>query len=289
MKKIVRYIIITSIVATLSCPVVNAKDSRTGRGSTSGTRTEQPRQPASTGSQRSGQRQAQPSQQRPAQQVTGNKNNRQPGGQAPAVNTPGQRPAQPSQQRGIRPVTPPPATHATPQRHAPHVHTPPPPPRHDYWPGYRRPVPPPHYVYRSGGPSFGSILGIALGTAFNVSVNYLYHNNYTVIGYNNDAIYLSNVNQMNYMWPNAVLYYNGGILSSSRYIYSTYHNDLSRYNMLYNNFVNQYGYPASVSNAGGTFSASWFGYDGRFVTIQYSPGYNANGTGCFYTTLAFGN
>nr|MDE7386448.1 hypothetical protein [Muribaculaceae bacterium] len=172
-----------------------------------------------------------------------------------------------------------------PQQH----HTPLPPPCHSHWPVYHRPTPPPGYVYRGHGPSFGTILGIALGTAINQSLNHLYNNGYHVAGYANNEIYLSNVMQMNYTWPDAVLYYNGGYLSSSRYIdYTTYHNPY-RYNSLYGTLMNQYGMPASVSNSGSSMSASWFGYDGRYVTISYSPGYTANGTHCYYTTLTFGN
>lgn len=130
---------------------------------------------------------------------------------------------------------------------------------------------------------------MVLGTAYNVSLSYLYNNGYSVAGYGNDAIYLNNVSQMNYNWPNAVLYYNNGMLTSSQYIYSTSWQDTGRYNMLYNTFCNQFGYPASINNTGLNLSASWFGYDGRFVTIQYSPGYTANGMGCYYTTLTFGN
>ncbi len=166
---------------------------------------------------------------------------------------------------------------------------PPPPPRHDHWPRYHRPTPPPRYVCGPRCPSFGSIMGMVLGTAYNVSLSYLYNNGYTVAGYADNAIYINNVSQMNCNWPNAVLHYNNGMLCSSQYIYSTTWQDPARYNRLYNSFCQQYGYPASVSNTGVVMSASWFGYDGRFVTIQYSPGYNSSGMACYYTTLSFGN
>ena len=132
-------------------------------------------------------------------------------------------------------------------------------------------------------------MGMVLGTAYNMSLNYLYSNGYNVVGSGNDAIYLMNVSQMSYNWPNAVLHYNNGMLASSQYIYSTSWHDMGRYNNLYNRLCAQYGYPASVNNNGYTVSASWFGYDGRFVTIQYSPGLAYNGTACYYTTLSFGN
>ncbi|MDE5635231.1 MAG: hypothetical protein K2I52_02850, partial [Muribaculaceae bacterium] len=158
-----------------------------------------------------------------------------------------------------------------------------------HWPRYHRPTPPPRYVCHHHGPSFGSILGMVLGTAYNASLSYLYNNGYTVAGYGNNAIYLNNVSQMNYRWPDAVLHYNNGMLNSSQYIHSSTWHDTSRYNDLYNSFCRQYGVPASVSNTGMVMSASWFGYDGRFVTIQYTPGYTASGMACYYTTLSFGN
>ncbi|MDE6084789.1 MAG: hypothetical protein K2G40_00095, partial [Muribaculaceae bacterium] len=145
------------------------------------------------------------------------------------------------------------------------------------------------YVYGPKGPSFGSILGMVIGTAFNASLNYLYNNGYNVAGCAADAIYLNNVNQMNMMWPDAVLRYANGVLASSQYIYSTDWNNPNRYWSLYNAFNSQYGNPASVYNQGGTMTASWFGPGGRFVTINYQPGSNSFGVPCFYTTLTFGN
>ncbi|MBD5180085.1 MAG: hypothetical protein HDT01_02170, partial [Bacteroidales bacterium] len=79
------------------------------------------------------------------------------------------------------------------------------------------------------------------------------------------------------------------LLASSQYIYSTGWNNTNRYWSLYNAFNTQYGNPASVSNQGGVLTASWFGPNGRFVTINYQGGYNNLGSPCYYTTLTFGN
>ncbi|MDE6449955.1 MAG: hypothetical protein K2L41_07725, partial [Muribaculaceae bacterium] len=229
-----------------------------------------------------------------------NHTNPRPAGFIIIGDEPASRPGNHSHGNGHRPGNRPawnnshnqPGTHAP--MHGSHNHggyhpTPPPPPRHDHWPRYHRPTPPPRYVCHHHGPSFGSILGMVLGTAYNASLSYLYNNGYTVAGHGNNSIYLNNVSQMNYRWPNAVLYYNNGLLNSSQYIHSSTWHDTSRYNDLYNSFCRQYGVPASVSNTGMVMSASWFGYDGRFVTIQYSPGYTGSGMACYYTTLSFGN
>ena len=66
---------------------------------------------------------------------------------------------------------------------------------------------------------FGTILGVALGTAIGVSINSLVNSGYTVSSYGNDVVYLTNVPQMNYTWPDAALYYNNGILSGSQFTY----------------------------------------------------------------------
>ncbi|MDE6403605.1 MAG: hypothetical protein K2K86_07340, partial [Muribaculaceae bacterium] len=280
----VRYFVALGLIAALSAPVVDARDGRTGRGAGTTHQNNSPARPTGNpdsrpaGGHTNGNRPA--SGNRPGGNNRPGNNNRPSGNH----NKPGNHMPGP----GHNHPTPPPPQHGH-NAMRPGHHTPPPPPCHSHWPAYHRPTPPPGYVYRGHGPSFGTILGIALGTAINQSLNYLYNNSYLVAGYGNNEIYLNNVMQMNFAWPDAVLYYNGGYLSSSRYIdYSTYNNTY-RYNSLYNTFINQYGMPASVSNSGSSMSASWFGYDGRYVTISYSPGYTANGAYCYYTTLTFGN
>lgn len=170
---------------------------------------------------------------------------------------------------------------------------PPTPPRqhgHDYrhpvpvFGAYHRPVPPQHWHYRSGGPSFGTILGVALGTAIGASINSLINGGYTVSRYGNDVVYLNNVYQMNYLWPDAALYYDGGYLSGSRFAYQTPYYDLSRYNSLYASFVSQYGMPVQSTNHGGVLNAVWYGGGNRYVSLSFGPQ-----SGQYYTTLSFGN
>ncbi len=186
--------------------------------------------------------------------------------------------------------------HNPPGHHHHHHHhrpTPPRPPRHDhhyhhhvpFFGHYHRPVPPPRWHYHSGGPVFGTILGVALGTAIGVSINSLVNSGYTVSSYGNDVVYLTNVPQMNYTWPDAALYYNNGILSGSQFTYLSPYYDMSRYNNLYGMLTSQYGMPVQTMNQGGIMSATWFGPANRYVTLSFNSQYGGN----YYTTLSFGN
>lgn len=132
-------------------------------------------------------------------------------------------------------------------------------------------------------PSFGTILGIQLGAAINVSINALINNGYNVTGYGNNVVYLTDVPQMNYYWPDAALYYNNGLLTGSSFTYPSQYYDISRYNALYNTLCLQYGVPVNVVNNGGMRQATWFGNGGRYVTLEFNSNY-----GGFYTTLNFG-
>ena len=150
---------------------------------------------------------------------------------------------------------------------------------------YHRPVPPPRWHYVSGGPVFGTILGVALGTAITASINALVNNGYTVSSYGNNVVYLNDVPQMNYYWPDAALYYTNGVLTGSQFTCPTSYYDLSRYNNLYAAFTAQYGMPVQTANSGGVISATWYGAGGRYVSLSF----NSNYTGSYYTTLSFGN
>lgn len=159
-------------------------------------------------------------------------------------------------------------------------------PKHIAW---SRPVPPPTWRPIGRIPTIGSILGVAFGTSINLSLNYLFNNGYIVDGYGRDIIYLSNVNQMSYYWPDATLYYLDGGLTRSQFLYSTGYSDMGRYNNLYNTFVSNYGVPVNFHNSNGSFSATWFGHNNGYITLQYSPQYTNSGHLRFFTTLTFGN
>lgn len=183
--------------------------------------------------------------------------------------------------------------------------TPPPPPRHDrycyhntppyrpYMPynrPWRRPTPPPSWRPYYGCPTFNSILGVTLGTALNLSLDYLFNSGYSILGYGNSEVYLSNVPIYNYTWPTATLYYGtGGGLQGSEFVYSSPGYDISRYNALYSRLVRQYGSPVSVQDTYGGVTATWWGYNNGYITLSFFNDTAYNGTSRYYTTLSIGN
>ena len=148
---------------------------------------------------------------------------------------------------------------------------------------YHRPLPPPAWRPAVYGPSFGTILGIALGTTVDMTLRTLLNQGYNVTSYGNNVVYLTNVPQMNYYWPDAALYYNNGALCGSSFTYPSTYYDMSRYNALYNTFCSQYGVPVRSVNQGGIISSTWFGDGNRYVTLEFNSNY-----GDYYTTLSFG-
>lgn len=184
---------------------------------------------------------------------------------------------------GHRPSTPPPpppAPNRYPINHGHNYHHSVP-----FFGSYHRPTPPPSWRPAPGyyGPSFGTILGVTLGTALDLSLRSLINSGYAVSSYGNNVIYLSNVPQMNYTWPDAAMYYNNGVLCGSTFTYPSSYYDMSRYNSLYNQFYRQYGAPISMVNSGGVISSTWYGAGNRFVTLEFNSNY-----GNYYTSLSFG-
>ena len=216
-------------------------------------------------------------------------------GQRPGANNrPANRPATSDNRHfgGNRPAPRPPMNNFGPN-HRP-THMPPPPPSRPYRPvyghtHYHRPVPPPPtFRPRYHFNPLQAIVGFTFGTALNVSLNLLNNSGYTVDGYANDCIYLSNMSALDMLWPDATLYYNNGYLTSSSFSYSTPYYDLSRYNAAYARLANMYGAPVSVSNGGGV-SATWWGYDNRYITLSVQAMQSLGGGLRYYTTLVMGN
>lgn len=165
----------------------------------------------------------------------------------------------------------------------------PPPPR-PYRPKvhvYHRPPTPASFCYHHRCPVIKTILGINLGTAFNISLNYLYGNGYIIDGYGNNMIHLRNATQMSMIWPDATLYYDHNALIGSEFSYSTSYYDMSRYNQLYSNFVTQYGSPMSYTHNGNHITATWWGQN-SYVTLSFNLDYSSGGYQRYYTTLSFG-
>jgi hypothetical protein len=153
---------------------------------------------------------------------------------------------------------------------------------------FGRPTPPPPGYRYGRAPLFNTLFGLTLGTAINLSLNYLIDWGYNVAGYANDAIYLTNVSQLGYVWPDATIYYNNsGCMYGSQLVYSTPQFDLTRYNTIYNTLLTQYGNPVSSTNDNGSVSATWWG-NNEYVTLRYYPDYANNGTLRYFTTLSCG-
>ena len=164
------------------------------------------------------------------------------------------------------------------------------PPVNIYRPVFYRPVPPPRpavisYVY----PSVTSILGLAFGSFLDAGINALYTAGYNVLGYADNMVYLSNVSQLGYIWPEATVYYTDGLMSNTQFQYWTTYYDTNRFNSVYNLLTNTYGYPVNNYTENGIRYVNWWaGGDTAYITLQYGPGLGNNGrTTYYYTTLTY--
>lgn len=164
--------------------------------------------------------------------------------------------------------------------HRPHM----PPPR-----PYYRPEPPPRHWHPHVWRPFRTILGVTLGSAINISINALLNSGYTVSGYDNDIVYLSDVPMLNFSWPAANLYYGNGGLYGSEFVYSTPGCNMGRYNAVFSSLSGVYGAPYQVQMlAGGGRRATWWGTDGQYITLTFAGNYASAGGLRYYTTLSFG-
>ncbi len=133
-----------------------------------------------------------------------------------------------------------------------------------------------------GAPVIDRILGLTFGTLFNASLNYLYTNGYNIDGYDDGVVYLRDVNMLNLNWADVMLCYDeAGRLYNAQFIHSSYYNDRSRYNRLYNDLCAAYGSPVDYDSQGVT----WFGGNRvGYVTLSM----NCTGNR-YYTNLYVGN
>lgn len=206
--------------------------------------------------------------------VTPGHNNNRPGG--PVTNRPnwGGTPNRPG---------------ATPPGVRPGHHTPAPPPMRPMRPAYRpwSAPPPPPSAWRPGprGPRFSTLFGISFGTNIAASINLLAGTGYTVDGYLDDAIYLRNVNEFGYLWPDATMYYNtSGALIGSRLYFSLPYYSTDRFMAVHAALTRQYGPPA-VNSQG---SAVWYGPSGDYISLSFGGQLNSIGQTTYVTTLSFG-
>ncbi|MCM1021617.1 MAG: hypothetical protein NC343_05470 [Muribaculum sp.] len=153
---------------------------------------------------------------------------------------------------------------------------------------WHRPVKPHGWHPAPYAPLLSTMLGVAFGTALNVAINQLINNGYNVSGYNANTVFLTDVSQAGYLWPDATFYYSNGYLDRSQFYYSLPYNDYGRYNSLYRAFSNNYGYPVNVVNTPANMSATWFAPNQGYITLQYGSGSSWSLPGRFVTTLTVG-
>ena len=169
--------------------------------------------------------------------------------------------------------------------HRPPVMAPPTRPGRPYYAiPWTRPIPPSGWrpVYRR--PLLPNFLGLTFGLTINTALDRLYDSGYAVDGYGSQEVYLRNVAEMGYSWDDATLYFASGGLVRSQFFESSAGYNPSRYNNVYMSLCNSYGAPVNRSNN----SATWFGYNGDYITLQYtmmntSVGYR------YFTILTYGN
>lgn len=182
--------------------------------------------------------------------------------------------------------TPSPKPSPSPIRH--NWRTPTPPPVREYRPIGRaipRPVVAPGYRPHAGVPIINTILGVTFGTLYYNSLDYLYNKGYEIDGYADNTVYLRNVRELSFSWPDATIYYdNYGQMNAAQFFYSTSYNGLNRFNSLYRELSLTYGAPVSSSISGLDRVITWYGGDMQgYVTLEY-----AHERGRYYTILSYG-
>lgn len=153
---------------------------------------------------------------------------------------------------------------------------------------YRVPPVPRYVAVAPGVPSLGTILGLTFGSFIDAGINSLYNAGYNVTGYLSDAVYLSNVSQMGYMWPEAMVRYTDGLMSGTQFYNWNMSADRSRYNSLYRQLTAMYGAPVDSVNDGSVTTTTWWAGGGTgYVTLQYGYGPSASGVYSYYTSLTY--
>ena len=153
---------------------------------------------------------------------------------------------------------------------------------------YHRPTPPAYYRPHCHITPLQAILGVTLGAIFDTTVDIFIGRNYYIDGYSDNYLYMCDVNAYNYLWPDVMLYYNNGYLTSSQFSYSTNYFDGSRYNNVYNQLYGVYGAPAIAQNIANGRRVTWWGYDNQYITLEFQSTYT-NGYGTrYYTNIIIG-
>jgi len=153
---------------------------------------------------------------------------------------------------------------------------------------YRVPPVPRYVAVMPAVPSIGTILGLAFGSFIDAGINALFNAGYTVSGYYNDAIYLSNVRQLGYMWPEAIVRYNDGLMCGTQFYNWSAYSDQAMYYNLYNQLTAGYGNPVEISYSNNGPTATWWaGGNTGYITLSFGYGASTSGINNYYTALTY--
>ena len=162
------------------------------------------------------------------------------------------------------------------------------PPRNIFRPVFYVPAPPRRVYVVPTVPTIGTILGLTFGSFIDAGINMLYNSGYNVLGYANNVVYLGNVNQLGFLWPEVTVYYNDGLMSDTQFQYWSQTPGDGRYLAIYNTLCRTYGVPVESYTVDGVLTSSWWaGGNTGFVTLQYGPGLSQTGSVYYYTTLTY--
>lgn len=153
---------------------------------------------------------------------------------------------------------------------------------------WSRPVPPPAWRATRSTPLLRGFMGLSFGISYTSAINSLYSSGYSVDGYGNDMVYLRGVTEQGQYFDDATLYFSGNRLTRSEFYRSTSYFNTSQYYSLRANLTAQYGAPAYQNSNGQTLTAQWFGYDGDYITLQYTP-LVTDGVYRYFTILTYGD
>lgn len=134
------------------------------------------------------------------------------------------------------------------------------------------------------------MFGLAFGTFIDYSINSLLYNGYNVLGYANNAIYLSGTTQLGYTWDDVQMNFNDGLFSSACFQEWSSSPSQARYNSVYNQLCTLYGPPVSDNSYQGIRSYTWWGGNQTgYVSLEFGYGMSDSGQSGYFTTLIYGS
>lgn len=154
---------------------------------------------------------------------------------------------------------------------------------------WHRPVAPHAWRPTRRVPFVRALFGLSFGMVVNQSLQQLRTAGYSIDGYDDNLLYLNNIREFGYLWPEGVVSYVDGYVARTQLFYSTPGYNRSRYNSIYSQLSRQYGVPLRSVLPGNGMQATWFASDGSYIQLEFSA-MNTYGSGSrYFTTLTFGN